>query len=85
MAGSGGLAENFEGMTCVSGSGYNTHLSCNEPDRASGVNCSPQFPSSAAVLPMNGTRDGYNVYDVGLLIPGDQEAERTLNCVGGAQ
>lgn len=77
------LAADFEGITCVNGSGYDVDGTCNEPARSNPADCEPvdgQLPG----LPMKGTRDSYNVYDLAEVIAGDQTTERTLNCVQAA-
>jgi hypothetical protein len=78
----GQLAGDFQAMTCNAGSGYNSET-CNEPDRASAGSCVPtngQVPGTAG----SGTRDAYNAWDLGDIIPGSQSSERTRNCVQGA-
>lgn len=80
----GEMIEVFEDMTCAANSGFGDDGDCNEPNRADDGDCVPDAGTGTGTIPMEGTRDSYNPYDLASLIPGDQATERTLNCVQNA-
>lgn len=77
----------IEGMPCT-GNDWGQDGSCNEPNRKNARGdwaCIPADPVTTIDPPHMATRHSYNVWDVAALIPGDQTAERRLNCVEGAE
>lgn len=79
MGGPGGLAAILEGMRCGP-RGFGTDGNCNEPNDQFVCNASD---GTIPPLPMRGSRDSYNVYDIAQLLPTNETAERRLNCVQG--
>jgi len=75
------LTAAFEGMPCT-GTDFGVSGSCNEFD-LSATTCAPAS-DTAAPVGWTRSRDSYNVFDLGLIIAGDQTNERKTNCVGDA-
>jgi hypothetical protein len=80
------LADLFEAVTCEKSSPADFGLdgTCNEPNRWNSADCDPLDDTGFGVTPMQGTRDSYNAYDIGDLVPGNQTTERQVNCVDDA-
>ena len=57
---------------------------CNEPNRYSSIDCDPSSDMGLGITPMTSTRDAYNAWDIGDLVPLNQTTERQINCVDGA-
>lgn len=80
------LADLFEAMTCESANSgdFGNDGECNEPNRYSSIDCDPSSDMGLGITPMTSTRDAYNAWDIGDLVPLNQTTERQINCVDGA-
>jgi hypothetical protein len=85
------LAQLMADMPCTEAAGsWGNDGNCNEPDRSSAASCYPLSPYGTAFSDVHlleygslavGTRDTYNPYDFGDMIPESQYSARYVNCV----
>jgi len=86
----------LEDMPCYLPGGFDVNGDCNEPNRADPDDVDPDLQCNASLdfnypapkpppATMKGSRDSYNAYDIGLIVPGSQSTERAINCVEWAR
>jgi hypothetical protein len=75
------LAALMEGMPCARSGLWGVDGTCRESRRTTEGAVVPVSEVGPPVSPMGATRDSYNQWDFGDLIPGSQAAARSKNCV----